>query len=109
MGVTSWYFSDVFKRLTAGEKNAAIREHWLRIREHGRPRFIRRQMFVSLLFWLILTLSSVSLQKRSTYIYAVVGNLVTLPIFLLGGYLEGRWKWTDFEKKYPEDGLPPWE
>ena len=25
-----------------------------------------------------------------------------LPIFLLGGYLSGRWKWKDFEKKFPE-------
>jgi hypothetical protein len=27
---------------------------------------------------------------------------VTLPIFLLGGYLSAQWKWSDFEKKYPE-------
>ena len=35
--------------------------------------------------------------------------LVVLPIFLLGGYLTAVWQWQDFEKKYPEDRLPPWE
>jgi predicted benzoate:H+ symporter BenE len=25
-----------------------------------------------------------------------------LTIFLLEGYLVGRWKWTDWNKKYPE-------
>jgi hypothetical protein len=28
--------------------------------------------------------------------------LVMLPVFLLGGYLSGNWKWSDLEKKYPE-------
>ena len=36
-------------------------------------------------------------------------SLITLPIFLVGGYLGGRWKWIDLDKKYPEDSLPPWE
>jgi hypothetical protein len=26
--------------------------------------------------------------------------------YLGGGYLARRWKWTAFEKKYPENGLP---
>jgi hypothetical protein len=35
------------------------------------------------------------------------GNIVAiwaimLPIFLLGAYLTGLWKWKDLEKKYPE-------
>lgn len=28
--------------------------------------------------------------------------IVTLPVFLLGGYLSAKWKWSDFEKKYPQ-------
>ena len=35
--------------------------------------------------------------------------LVLFPLCLLGGYLAGRWKWKDFEKKYLENSLPPWE
>jgi hypothetical protein len=26
--------------------------------------------------------------------------LVMVPIFALGGYLEGKWEWQDLEKKY---------
>ena len=40
---------------------------------------------------------------------SVVPSLFMLPIFLLGGYLTAVWQWQDFEKKYPEDKLPPWE
>ena len=36
-------------------------------------------------------------------------DLILLPVFLLGGYLEGKWRWQDFEKKYSEDRLPPSE
>jgi len=27
---------------------------------------------------------------------------ILLPVCLLGGYLTGRWKWQDFEKKNPQ-------
>lgn len=36
-------------------------------------------------------------------------DLVLFPVFLLGGYLEGKWRWQDFEKKYSEVRLPPSE
>jgi len=32
----------------------------------------------------------------------LVAWLSMLPIILLGGYLAGRWKWQDLEKKYPD-------
>jgi hypothetical protein len=38
----------------------------------------------------------------------IVIDLVLLPVCLLGGYLEGKWRWQDFEKKYAEDRLPSW-
>jgi hypothetical protein len=101
----------VFKKLTAGQRNSAIREYWLRSKEQGRPRFILRQMLASVLFWLILMVGLDLLGDRphTTVQSMVVINLIMLPIFLLGGYLEGRWKWTDLQKKYPDHSLPPWE
>lgn len=35
--------------------------------------------------------------------------LIVLAICLLGSYLTGKWRWDDFEKKHPEDSLPPLE
>jgi hypothetical protein len=100
----------VFERLTAGEKNAKIREYWLRTKEQGKSRFIWRQMLASLLLWLLLTPTvEVFAVPVSSVRLIVFTSLITLPIFLLGGYLEGRWKWTDLEKKYPAETLPPWE
>jgi hypothetical protein len=32
----------------------------------------------------------------------IIGWLILLPIFLLGSYLTGNWRWKDFEKKYPD-------
>jgi len=34
--------------------------------------------------------------------WTVTIHLILLAIVLLGGYLTARWRWTDFEKKYPE-------
>jgi len=100
----------VFKRLTAGEKNAKIREYWLRTKEQGKSRFIWRQMLASLLLWLLLTPTVEVLAVHVSSVPLIVfTSLATLPIFLLGGYLEGRWKWTDLKKKYPAETLPPWE
>jgi hypothetical protein len=36
----------------------------------------------------------------------VVIDLILLPVCLLGGYLKGKWRWQDLEKKYPADTLP---
>ncbi len=111
MRVTPWYFSGVFKKLTISQKNALMREHWLRTKELGRARFIRRMMVESFVFWLIICPAADLLgdHSRSTLQTIVLANLVMLPIFVLGGYLNGRWKWTDLEKKYPTDSVPPRE
>jgi hypothetical protein len=111
MGVTSWYFSGVFKRLTPSERNTLMREQWLRTKELGRGRFVRGQVLYSFVFWLILmpVLDVLGGQRPySSWSNAIV-DLIVLLICLLGGYLEGRWKWTDFERKYPAGSLPPWE
>jgi hypothetical protein len=101
----------MFRRHTAAEKNALMREYWRRTKQQGKARFIRRQMLASLLFCMILLPASDLFESRphATVQTTVLIDLIMLPIFLLGGYLEGRWKWTDLEKKYPEDSLPPWE
>jgi hypothetical protein len=101
----------MFKRRTAAERNALMRSNWLRLKKQGKSRFIWRQISGSLLFWLILSLGLDPLidHPHSTVQSIIVINLFTLPIFLLGGYLEGRWKWADLEKKFPGDSLPPWE
>jgi hypothetical protein len=40
---------------------------------------------------------------------SAIPSLLMLPIFLVGGYLAALWQWQNFEKKYPEDKLLPWE
>jgi hypothetical protein len=102
----------VSRKYTAAETNALMRAQWLQTRELGRTRFIRRQMLFTLLFWLTLMPALYWLgghQPYSSVWSEIIADLILLPILLLGGYLEGRWRWTDLEKKYPADRLPPWE
>jgi hypothetical protein len=28
-------------------------------------------------------------------------SLISLPFFLLGGYLTGKWRWQELDNKYP--------
>jgi len=84
----------------------AERQDWLQAKARGRNRFVwRRGVLPTLLIWLVVVpvvelfgnhTSSFSL--RTTFFI----SLIILPIALLGGYLEGSWKWKDFEKKYPK-------
>jgi hypothetical protein len=39
----------------------------------------------------------------------IVIDLILLPVCLLGGYLEAKWRWKDLGKKYPADTLPSGE
>jgi hypothetical protein len=62
------------------------------------------------MFWLIvLPAVEVFAVHVSSLRLIVSSGLIMLPVFLLGGYLTGRWRWDDFEKKYPNASLPPWE
>jgi hypothetical protein len=100
----------MFKRFTTGQRNALLRAHWLRTKAQGRTRFIRREVVFSFLFWLTLTPAVEVFAVRVSSVRLIAfSSLLTLPIFLVGGYLGGRWKWIDLEKKYPEDSLPSWE
>ena len=102
----------MFKRYSTAEKNAAMRDYCLRTKEQGKGRFIWREVLASVLFWLILTPALYIFEDRTPYWSVrsmVFADLTLLPIFLLGGYLTGRWRWNDLEKKYPNDSLPHWE
>ena len=102
----------MFRKYTAAEKNALLRAHWLQTKELGKTRFIWRQVLFSLLSWLTLMPALYWLEGHQLYSSVrseIFAGLIMPPIFLLGGYLEGLWRWTDLEKKYPADSLPPWE
>jgi len=102
----------MFKRLTIAEKNILMREHWAQIRARGKRRFIQREMIAGVLIGagvVVITELLATLAHPPSRGTIVFVSLVALAIFLLGGYLEGKWRWQDFEKKYSQDILPPWE
>jgi hypothetical protein len=94
----------MFKKRAPAERNAAIRDHELRTMEQGRTRLISREVIGSLISWAILTPALYLFGNHShSYVRSMIfADLFVLPIFVLGGYLTGRWKWIDLEKKYPE-------
>ena len=73
----------------------------------GRNRFIWRQMLYSLVVWLILmpVLDLVAFKTNPLSMQNIVIDLILLPVCLLAGYLEAKWRWKDLEKKYPADVL----
>src|ERR1700736_1241762 len=84
----------------------AERQDWLQAKARGRKRFVwRRGVLPTLLICLVVVLfvelfgNHISSFSPRTI---VLSTLIILPIALLGGYLQGRWKWKDFVKKYPE-------
>ena len=80
------------------------RKYWLDAKARGRTRFIWREAIGSILIWLIV-LPAVEVFGNHGHLFSlqfVVVWLIMLPIFLLGGYLAGNWKWKDLEKRFPE-------
>ena len=65
--------------------------------ETGRSRFIWRRMLYSLAFWLILMplLDLLVFKTDPLSLQNIVIDFILLPVYLLGGYLEGKWKWQD--------------
>jgi hypothetical protein len=89
----------------------AERKYRLQTKARGKRWFLWREVIGSLLFWLIIE-PAVEAFGGHAHPFSVGFFfiwLVLLPIFVLGGYLTGSWRWNDFERKYLEDGLPPWE
>jgi len=70
---------------------------------------VRRRIVGSLVLGSVVLLGIALSDSSHSLGETVVPSLLMLPIFLLGGYLAAVWQWHDFEKKYPEDKLPPWE
>ncbi len=82
--------------------NEAERAYWVHTKAQGKRRFIVREMIFNIILWLGITVL-VGFRDRSNSVRSVASlAIVTLPVFLLGGYLSAKWKWSDFEKKYPQ-------
>lgn len=96
----------MFKRHSKADIAEAERQDWLRVRAGGRSRFIwRNQVPASLFVWFFVMLGLELLgdtsHRFSAYTF-VLTCLITLPLVLLGGYLTGRWRWTELDKKFHE-------
>lgn len=84
--------------------NEAERAYWAHTKAQGKRRFIVREMVFNIILWVGITaVVGFTDRPRTSSVQSVASlALVTLPIFLLGGYLSAKWKWSDFEKKYPQ-------
>jgi hypothetical protein len=90
------------------------REYWLQRKVRGRTRFIWHEgvlpglltccvvVFVVPAFEAFANRSPFSLRSMMSGRLIIFIDLPLFAISLLGGYLTGRWRWTDFEKKHPE-------
>jgi hypothetical protein len=86
-------------------KQAAIaeleRKSWLQTKSRGRGRFIRARVFVVTGTGSAILVAVDLLGRSGSHLRDnLLTYLVMLPIFVLGGYLQGRWEWQDLEKKY---------
>ena len=94
----------MFRSHNQTQINETQRKYWLDAKARGRTRFIWRDAIGSILIWLVV-LPAVQVFGNHGPLFSrqfVVIWLITLPIFLVGGYLTGSWKWKDLVKKYPE-------
>ena len=84
--------------------NEAERNYWAQTKAEGKRRFILREMVFNIILWPGITaVVGFTDRPRPISVRSVASTaIVMLPVFLLGGYLSGKWKWSDFEKKYPE-------
>jgi hypothetical protein len=93
----------MFPRHSQAEINKLERQAASIQKARGKTRFILWETTGSVVLWLI-TMPVVQLvyHRRLFSPDFLVVWLIMLPIYLLGGYLAGRWKWQDLEKKYPD-------
>jgi len=94
----------MFKSFSHEQRTEAGRKYWVTAKALGRTRFIWRDAIGTILIWLFVV-PAVWVFGNHGQLFSlefVVIWLIMLPIFLVGGYLTGSWRWKDFEKKYPE-------
>jgi hypothetical protein len=84
--------------------NQAQRKNWLVRKARGKTKFIWREAIPSILIWLIALPAAHVFEYHGHLLSAqfLAAWFIMLPIFVLGGYLTGSWRWKDFERKYPE-------
>ena len=85
------------------------RKQWLEAKAGGKTRFLGRGVVGSLVNGLAVLLGLALLDRSHTFRENISPDLVVLLMFLLGGYLTALWQWHDFEERFPENRLPPWE
>jgi hypothetical protein len=81
------------------------REVWFRAKARGKSRFILKRGILPTFVIGLVVLAVVERfgDRRSPFsLDSAVIDLIMLPVFLIGGYLEGKWKWKDLQKKYRE-------
>ncbi len=85
------------------------RRYWQETKAASKGRFVRRGVLGSLVTGLVILLGLTlrSAYRRTLQTTDLLAFLIVHPIFLRSGYLTAVWQWQDFEKKYPEDRLPP--
>jgi hypothetical protein len=89
---------------TAEKVEAKERERWLRAKAKGRQRFIWRSGvlgwgLVTFLIWMPLLLWST---RQLNWSDALHRSAVSLPIWLLGGYIYGIFAWKRMSGKYAD-------
>jgi hypothetical protein len=81
------------------------RQDWTQAKARGKYQFIlRRGLLPTIVIWFGISLPLPFVERNGPWslLQVLAIDLITLPIFLLGGYLQGVWKWKELEKKYPE-------
>jgi hypothetical protein len=83
----------------------AERQYWLQVKPGGRSRFILRKLLWSLPVWLTWTplMALIGFKSQPFSVGKIISiGLVGLPLWLLGGYLNGMWRWKELDKRFPE-------
>jgi hypothetical protein len=78
----------------------AARQYSIRVREGGRKRFILHKLLQGFVTWLAW---SVLMVLFKVYLFSwhevIFISLITLPFWMLGAYLSGRWRWHYLAEK----------
>jgi hypothetical protein len=102
----------MLRRYTRAERNLAMRKYWLQVRAQGKKGLIRSELLLGFLIWIFIC-PVMDLWKShgrlANTLTTIEVWLAVLFLCLLGSYLTAKWRWDDFEKKHPDDGLPPSE